>query len=194
MIFEALDKIKRNAIFSAILLVALGVLILICPRTYSQTLLLGFGYTLTVLAVVMVLLFLTSKKSLMDYVKFVGAVALGIGGICILVFREEHTLRVLAFSFGMLLILDGLRTLIHSFTFARRSGRKGWWVLTILSALLIGLGIMLFSAPMYANEDTLLTMVGLTLLFAAIVSGVRLIWTWPVKKNSKEVTQDAQAK
>lgn len=50
MLFESLDKIKRNAIFSAILLVALGAAILLCPDAYIPTMILGFGYSLVVIA------------------------------------------------------------------------------------------------------------------------------------------------
>ena len=31
MLFESLDKIRRNSIFSAILLIALGAVIILCP-------------------------------------------------------------------------------------------------------------------------------------------------------------------
>ena len=189
MIFEALDKIKRNAIFSTILLIALGVFILICPTSYAPTLVLGFGYTVAVIAIVMMLNFLGSKKSLMDYIKFVGAVALAIGAICILVYRQQ-TLLVLAIAFGVLLILDGLRTLFHSFTFARRAHRRAWWVLTILSLLLMGVGVMLFINPWTSTEDTLLLAIGLALVFASAVSGLRLIWTWPVRKDKKNADEE----
>ena len=182
MLFESLDKIKRNAIFTAILLVALGAVMLICPNTYIPTLILVFGYTLIILALVMMLDFYSSKKSLMDYAKFVGALALGIGGLCVLLFRSE-TMKVLAWLFGLLLIFDGLRTLIHSFTFSRRSQRRAWWMLTILSALMMVAGVMLFLHPWIGTPISLKHVIGTAILFSAVVSALRLIWTWPVKKE-----------
>ena len=62
MLFESLDKIKRNAIFTAILLVALGAVMLICPDTYIPTMILVFGYTLIITAIVMMLNFYSSKS------------------------------------------------------------------------------------------------------------------------------------
>ena len=185
MAFEALDRIKRNAIFTAILLMALGIILLICPASYGPTLLLGFGFTLAVVAIVMMLGFFSSKKSLMDYIKFTGAIAILIAGICVLIYRE-NTLLVLALSFGVMLILDGARTLVHSFTYARRARRKAWWVLTILSVLVMGVGIMLFANPLIYNGDSLFIWIGLALLFASTVSIFRLIWTWPIKAGNKE--------
>ena len=77
----------------------------------------------------------------MTYAKFSGSLVLALVGLCVLVFRDDIG-RVLAWLFGFLLILDGGRTMIHSFTYARRSQRKGWWVLTILSALLMIAGVV----------------------------------------------------
>ena len=182
MLFESLDKIKRNAIFTTILLVALGIILLICPEAYIPTLILVLGYALVILGLVMILEFFSSQKALMDYLKFVGALALGIAGICVLVFRD-HTLKVLAWGFGFLIILDGLRTFLHSLTFARRSQRKGWWVLTVISALMIVAGVMLFVNPWFRTSRDLMKVVGGTILFSAIASGLRLIWTWPVRNE-----------
>ncbi len=60
----------------------------------------------------------------MEYIKFCGALILGLVGFSVLVFRDD-IMTVLAWLSGFLLILDGARTLIHSFTYARRSKRKG---------------------------------------------------------------------
>ena len=183
MLFESLNKLKRKSIFSAILLTALGVIVLICPDEYIPMLTLVFGYALIIIAIVMMLNFFSSNKSLMEYIKFVGALVLGIVGICVLVFRSD-ILRVLAWLFGFLLILDGGRTMIHSFTYARRSQRKGWWVLAILSLLLIAAGVILFLNPWWHSSDMLMKVIGCAILFSAIVSGIRLLWTWPLRNSN----------
>ena len=190
MLFDSLDKLKRNAIMSAILLIALGAIILICPEAYIPSLMLLFGYVLVVVAIVMILNFFAGKKSLMEYLKFCGALILGIVGICVLAFRSD-VLRVLGWLFGFLLILDGGRTLLHSFTYARRSRRNGWWILTILSLLLIAAGIILFANPWWDTPDMLMKVVGCTVLFSALVSCIRLIWTWPIK-NAKGGSDDGE--
>ena len=190
MLFESLDKLKRNAIFSAILLAALGAVILICPETHIPTLTLVFGYVLVIVALVLMLDFFASKKSLMDYIKFTGALVLAIVGLCVLVFRDDIT-RVLAWLFGLLLILDGGRTMIHSFTFSRRSQRKSWWILTVLSVLLMLAGVILLANPGWNTPARLMKVIGCAVLFAAVVSGVRLFWTWPLK-NAKEGEEDGE--
>ena len=181
MLFDSLDKIKRNSIMSAIILIALGAVILICPVTHVELLTLVLGYALAVVALVMMFNFASSNKSIMDYLKFVGALFIGIVGVCVLVFKND-IMTVLAWLFGFFLIFDGARTLFHSFTYARRSQRKGWWVLTILSILLIVAGIGVFANPWWDTPDKLMKVIGATILFASFVSVIRLIWTWPVKK------------
>ena len=190
MLFESLDKLKRNSILSAILLIALGAIIIICPEPWIPSLMLVFGYVLLVIAIVMMLNFFSGKKSLMEYLKFTGALILFIVGTCVLIFRAQ-TLSVLAWLFGFLLILDGGRTMFHSFTYARRSKRKGWWVLTILSLLLIATGVIVFANPWWNTPDMLMKVIGCTVLFSAIVSGFRLIWTWPLR-NAKGGNEDGE--
>ena len=190
MLFESLDKLKRNSIMSAILLIALGAIIMICPKAYIGSLTLVFGYTLVVVAIVMILNFFSGKKSLMEYLKFSGALILGIVGICVLVFRSD-IMRVLAWLFGFLLILDGARTMIHSFTYSRRSKRKAWWVLTILSLLLIASGVILFVNRWWDTPEMLMKVIGCAIFFSSIVSAVRLFWTWPLK-NEKGGNEDGE--
>ena len=190
MLFESLDKLKRNSIMSAILLIALGVIIMVCPNKYIGSLTLMFGYTLIVVGIVMTLNFFSGKKSLMEYLKFCGALILAIVGLCVLVFRAD-IMRVLAWLFGFLLIVDGARTMIHSFTYARRSKRKNWWILTILSLLLVAAGIVLFANPWWDTPAMLMKVIGCTVFFSALVSSIRLIWTWPLK-NSKGENNDGE--
>ena len=182
MLFESLDKIRRNSILSAILLIALGAAILLCPEEYIEWLIQISGYILIILSIVMMLNFFNGNKSLMEYLKFTGSLILCIVGICVLVFGKD-TMRTLAWLFGFLLVLDGSRTMIHSFTFVRRSERKGWWVLTILSVLLVAIGVLLFLNPFWTTPLTLMRVIGCAVLFSAILSGIRLIWTWPFKKD-----------
>ena len=190
MLFDSLDKLKRNSIMSAILLIALGAIMMICPIEYVGSLTLVFGYSLVVIAIVLMLNFFSGKKSLMEYLKFSGALVLGIVGVGVLVFRDD-IMRVLAGLFGFLLVLDGGRTMFHSFTYARRSQRKGWWVLTILSGLLIITGIVLFVNPWWNTTDTLMKVIGCAIFFSSIVSAIRLIWIWPLR-NEKGGNDDGE--
>ena len=182
MLFESLDKIKRNSIFSAIILMALGAVMMLCPESYIESFTLGAGYLLVIISIVMMLDFFVSKKALVDYAMFVVGLILLILGGCVLVFNEDIMI-VLARLFGILLVFDGARTIFHAFAYARRSQRKGWWVLVILSLLLIIAGIGVFVNPFFHTAAGLVKGIGGTVLFSAIVSALRLIWTWPLRNT-----------
>lgn len=52
MLFDSLDKLKRNSILSAILLMALGAIMLVCPPNYVDLHAQVAGYTSIVIAMI----------------------------------------------------------------------------------------------------------------------------------------------
>ena len=62
MHFDSPGKIKRNAVFSAIFLAALGVVVPICPAEFIPTKIRDFGYSPVILALVLTLDFLRAKS------------------------------------------------------------------------------------------------------------------------------------
>ncbi len=183
MLFQSLGRIKRTTIITAIILMALGVVILLCPEIYIGALITLFGYAMLILSLVMILDFFTGKKSLIHCILFTAALILGIGGICVLVFRDD-VLRVLSLLFGVLLLVDGFHSLFYAYFCARRSGRKGGELLVILSVLSIVFGVILLFNPFWNMTDMLLKAIGSMVIYSGIVSGLRMIWIWPLKENS----------
>ena len=73
MLFQTLDKLKRQSILAAVLMMSLGVVMLICPENYVNTLVVTVGYGMIVFAIVEMLEFISSKKALIHYIIFTGA-------------------------------------------------------------------------------------------------------------------------
>ena len=178
MLFQTLDKLKRQSILAAILMMALGVVMLICPESYVNTLVVTVGYGM-----------IAGKKALIHYILFTGALIIAILGVFILIYNE-NLLKALGWLFGFVLLQDGLCTLLNALLFARRSNRKGWWMLTILAAVLMVLGVLIFLNPWWDSPSLLMKVIGGALLFSALVSALRLVWVWPFK-NEKEGDDDA---
>ena len=80
MLFQTLDKLKRQSILAAILLMALGIVILICPESYINALIVASGYLMIIFAIVRILDFIAGKKALIHYVLFTGALIVAILG------------------------------------------------------------------------------------------------------------------
>ena len=188
MLFQTLDKLKRQSILAAILMMALGVVMLICPESYVNTLVVTVGYGMIVFALVEMLEFISSKKAPIHYIIFTGALIIAILGVFILIYNQD-LLKALGWLFGFVLLQDGLFTLLNALLFARRSNRKGWWMLIVLAAALTALGVLIFLNPWWDSPTLLMKVIGSALLFSAFVSALRLIWVWPFKKE-KESGED----
>lgn len=180
MIFQELNKLKRNSIMAAVIMVAVGIVLVICPDQYIAALMNSVGIVMLVAAVIIVLDFISSKKALINFIYFALALILAIVGALVLI-SKINTIYAIAWIFGFFLIIDGLHSLLNALIFARRSRRKGWGVLVPLSVLLILFGVMTICNPWWNDPGGLMTITGWLVILAAVVSALRLIWVWPVK-------------
>lgn len=182
MLFEELGKLKRTSIMNSIVMVALGIVLIICPATYTDGLITLLGYGLIIMCATMTLNFITSKKVLADFIYFTGALVLGIAGFAVLVF-SDNIVRVLATIFGIYLILSGAGGIISALTYARRAQRKGWELLVALAGLLLLFGLIVMFNPWWDTPRVLMQVMGWALLFSSVTSIVRLVITWPIKSE-----------
>ena len=181
MLFQELGKLKRSSIMTAIILGAVGIVMIMCPAQYVNALVSTLGYGMLVLATVWVLNFLASKKTLMSYIYLTGALIIALLGIAVLVF--DNIVLFIGIVFGLVLLGDGITTLISTWTYTRRARREGWWLLIVLSALMILCGLILLINPWWNEPTMLFDVIGVMLLFSSVVSIVRLIFLWPIKSE-----------
>ena len=181
MLFQELGKLKRSSIMTSIILMAIGVLMIICPRQYVNALVSTLGYGMLVLATVWTLDFISSKKTLMCYVHLTGALILALLGIAIVAF-EADVVRVIGLIFGVVLVGDGAVGIVNAWMYARRAGRSGWWVLLVLNVLMILCGLIVLINPWWNEPTMLFDVIGGMLQFSSIVSIVRLFYLWPIRE------------
>ena len=181
MLFQELGKLKRSSIMTSIIMMAVGILMIMCPGQYVGALVSTLGYCILIFAAVMILDFISGKKVLMNYITFTGALILALVGIAIVVF-EADTVRVIGLVFGIILVGDGAVGIANAWLYARRAGRKGWWVLIVLNALMILCGLIVLVNPWWNEPTMLFDVIGGMLLFTSIVSIVRLFYLWPIRE------------
>ena len=70
MLFQELGKLKRSSIMTSIIMMAVGILMIMCPAQYVGALVSTLGYCILIFAAVMVLDFISGKKVLMNYIRF----------------------------------------------------------------------------------------------------------------------------
>ena len=151
MLFQELSKIKRSSIMTSIILVAVGIVMIMCPAQYVDSLVSVLGYGMVIFAAVMMLNFISAKKSLINYIKFAGALVMMLLGISVLVF--SNIVLIIGIVFGLVLIGDGILTIVNTVLYVRRAQRKGWWFLVLLSVLMILAGLVILVNPWW-NEPT----------------------------------------
>ena len=179
MLFQELSKIKRSSIMTSIILVAVGIVMIMCPAQYVDSLVSVLGYGMVIFAAVMMLNFISAKKSLINYIKFAGALVMMLLGISVLVF--DNIVLIIGIVFGLILIGDGILTIINTVLYVRRAQRKGWWFLVLLSVLMIAAGLVILVNPWWNETLKLFDIIGVMLLFSALVGIIRLIIIWPIK-------------
>ena len=180
MLFQELGKLKRSSIMTSIILAAVGVLMIICPRQYVNALVSTLGCGMLVFAAVMLLDFISGKKTLMNYVYFTGALILALLGVAIVVF-ETDVVKVIGLVFGLVLVGDGIVGIVNAWMYARRAGRKGWWVLIVLNVIMILCGLIVLVNPWWNEPTMLFDVIGGMLLCSSIVRIVRLFYLWPIR-------------
>ena len=179
MLFQELGKLKRTSIMTSIIWMAVGILMIMCPAAFVNSLVEALGYGLVIFAAVMVLEFIVSKRVLMNYIYLTGALIMGLLGTAILV--REDVVRIIGLVFGLLLIGDGGLSIINTWFNVRRAGRKGWQSLLALSGILVLMGLIVLINPWWSEPTKLFDVIGGMLLFSSVVSIVRLIYIWPIK-------------
>ena len=182
MIFEGLNSLRRSAIMTAIILLAFGVVLLMLPEKFLPSLIVAGGSVTIISSLELIFDFLSSKKALINFIYLTGAIALLIAGIAVLIFQDD-VLFTLGFFLGLFLILTGIHGIIHAWVYARRSERKGWWSLIPLYVIQILFGIFIMANPWWHEQARFKQVIGWAIVFSAIVSSLRLIWVWPIRKS-----------
>lgn len=182
MIFDKLIQLKQQTSMVSIIMMAIGFTLMIWPEQYTEWLVTTIGYVLLVVATLMVLEFIASKKTMKHYVNLIIALVMAIFGLCVLLF-PENILVLLGWCAGLIWILAGCISMFNTLTYIRRTGRKGWWVMILLSGCLICFGFLTILNPWWNSPHLLLQMIGAMLLGTSVIGLLRLIWIWPAKNN-----------
>lgn len=180
MISEELLKLKRKAIMAAFVLVVIGILMIICPDEYISIMIKLFSAVVLIVAVLGCLEFLSSNKAMIQYLYLIGWMILGIVGAALMVF-EFQSLNILSILAGIILIVLGIYSMFSSLTYARRSGRGGWWLLVVFAIILIACGVLSIINPQLRILGNQFRAIGILMIISSVVYILRFIWLWPAK-------------
>lgn len=182
MLFQELDKLKRDVIMSSIVLMFGGAFLLILPEDYVPMITDALGFGLLVLALLAVFGFIGGAKVPLQYFKLCLGLLAGIGGVALWIF-DVLFIGLLVLLVGSVPIVSGLFGAFHAVAYARRSGRSGWWILLILSLALFCFGCFAFFNPWMETGQAVMRVTGGVLMGSSIINGLRLIWLLPQRQE-----------
>ena len=101
MLFQELSKLKRSSIMMSIILMAVGIVMIICPAPYIDSVVSVLGYGILILSAIMILDFIAGRKGLMNYIYLTGALILMLLGAAVLVFDDIVLYLGIVFSIAL---------------------------------------------------------------------------------------------
>ncbi len=180
MLFQELERMKRDRIMTSIVMIAIGLIMIMSPVRYMGQLVSIIGYALLIGCTAMILDYLESKKALMNYIYLTGAIAVGLLGMYVLLIRSD-ILLLLRLLFGLWFLADGMYAFYSAVTYARRAGSKVWSTLTFLALIESAEGVILLIGPWWETPAEIKPVIGIMLLVSSVISIIRLVLTWPIK-------------
>ncbi len=182
MFSRELDKLKRSVITTSIVLLFAGLLLYLIPAEYIPIINIASGFTLLVICVVTVFIFLGSSKILIRYLQLCGGLTMGLAGIALWIF-DDMFIRLLTLMIGILPAVISIPSIFHAFAYLRRSGRKGWWILVLCPLALMAFAVFVLWNPWLKDENAVMNAAGTVLISTAVVNALRLIWLRPAKRD-----------
>ncbi len=155
---EFIRNMKVSYLLSAILYVALGVVLLIWPTLTKDIICFIFGVLLTAYGLITIISFLIHDSRLGNFrLELVIGVVAAAAGVLFLA-RPEFVTAIIPVILGVYIIIDALLNLRRALEL-RRMLYERWWIVVILSVGSIALGVLILLRP-GLTADALIMLIG----------------------------------
>ena len=185
------QKARRAALIrlgASLLLIILGISMVVWQELSLNTICIVAGSGAIVFGIVMIIIyFVTEVKSVGKSNELsLGAFAVILG--IILLIRASAILDLLQFLIGLLLLADSVLKL-QAAVDAKRMGIKGWWVILLVAALCIALGVIMI---LRLWTDYIMMLLGASLIAIGLQNIILLIFS-KLAQKSVEAAEAAAA-
>lgn len=185
---KELKGIKWEAIFTQILVILLGIVLLFNPETTARTVCYIIGMIIMAAGVIKILsYFLTSFENNWQKNSFVSGAVLVMVGILFMV-KVEVIMSIIPIIMGIFVLLSGVGKLQAVFDL-RRMKSDGWIGLLIIAIINIALGGLLFSDVIRAAK-LMIRVVGACMIYSGVTDLVNIIY---MSKKMSDYIKDMQA-
>lgn len=183
-----LKRLKTNIVISALLCVALGIVLVVWPDLSMKIVCIAVGAVLLIGGGVrLAVYFAVRDNSIYSQMNLIMSIVLAVVGIWILM-KPDKVLAIIPIIVGIVIVLHGVNDLQQAVTL-RKGQYDKWWVALILGLLTIGFGVLLVCRPIEAL-DTVIMLIGTFLIY----DGLSDIWIVSrVYRIAKAMKQEAEA-
>lgn len=183
-----LKRLKTNIVISAMLCVALGIVLVVWPDLSMKVVCIAIGAVLLIGGGVRLAVYFSMKDgSMYAQMNLIMGIVLAVVGIWILM-KPDKVLAIIPIIVGIVIVLHGINDLQQAVTLCRDKYDK-WWVALILGLLTIGFGVLLICRPFEAL-DTAVMLIGTFLIY----DGLSDIWIVSrIYQTAKALRQAAEA-
>lgn len=183
-----LKKIKTNVMASALLCIALGVVLVIWPDMSVQITCMAIGLVLIINGISRLANFIFRRDgSLFSQMNLVMGIIIAVIGVWILL-QPDKVIAMIPILVGIIIIIHGINNLQQAFHLFQNRYDK-WWVALLLGLVTMAFGILLIRNPFKAI-DTLVMFIGLFLIY----DGISDIWIISrVFRMAKQMKQEVEA-
>ncbi len=185
---KVLKRLKTNVVISALLCIALGVVLFAWPGLSMQIVCTAIGAVLLIGGGVRLAAYFTERDgSVYAQMNLIMGIILAVIGIWILL-QPNQVLAIIPIIVGIVIALHGITNLQQAVSLCRDKYDK-WWIALILGLLTVGLGVLLVCKP-FAALDTAVKLIGIFLIY----DGASDIWIVSrIYRTAKTMKQEAEA-
>ncbi len=182
---EFLKGLKVNYTVSALLCVALGLVLLIWPGTTTQVVCMVLGAALVVYGVLQIVFYLANKdRNIAMQGMMVFGIVVAVIGVWILL-KPEMIIMAVPVIVGILIVIHGIHNVVQAIAL-KKDGYTNWWVAFLLGVITVVFGVVLICNP-FTVVDTVVRLIGAFLIY----DGLSDIWILSrvskVKRNAEKI-------
>lgn len=157
-------------IISSLAYLVLGFIMLIFPTKISSVLCYTLGIVLTIYGLFNIITFFFQKNDNMFFELIIGVIATAFGIFTL--FSPAIIVEIIFVTIGIVIIIDSLMDIKHSFQL-KALGMKYWWICLVISIAVIILGLSTIFFPKFFG-DFLIFLLGIVMIYQGI-SGLSII-------------------
>ena len=185
---QFLKRIKANVVISALICIALGVVLVIWPGMTTHVLCMTIGGVLVINGIIKLCNFIFGRDgSLFSQMNLIMGIIIAGIGVWILL-QPGTIIAMIPILVGIIIIIHGINNLQQAVNLCQSRYDK-WWLALLLGVVTIGFGVLLICNPFKA-VDTLVMFIG----FFLIYDGVSDIWIVSrISRTAKQIKQELGA-